>query len=391
MVYAENKNIVKQSPNLEYKGGRMMYCLRKAVSILCLVCFLAGLLLFSTNQEVSACSRVLSADNGQAVLVARNMDWPERNDVALWILPRGVKRDGLPGGNSLVWTSKYGSAVAASYVGDKAFVSDGINEKGLAANALWLTESDYGVRDESLPGLSIALWAQYVLDNFASVDEAVKAIESAQYQVVNLVIPMDLPGYGVVKSSATLHLALADKSGDSAIVEFIAGKPVIYHDRKYTIMTNSPTFDKQQENLKQYQGFGGDKPLPGTSEASDRFVRAAYYLKYLPKPQNLREAVANILSITRNASQPFTVARSDPNDPYTAATMWRSVADLTNGYYYYEATSSPYLIWVGLSEFNLTEGSPAMKLVLRSDSDYNGDVAKKFVKADLAELKVPKF
>ena len=43
-------------------------------------------------------------------------------------------------------------------------------------------------------------------------------------------------------------------------------------------MTNSPTFEKQQENLKQYQGFGGNKPIPGTSSAQDRFVRASYYM-----------------------------------------------------------------------------------------------------------------
>jgi len=37
------------------------------------------------------------------------------------------------------------------------------------------------------------------------------------------------------------HLALADASGDSAIFEYISGKLVIHHDRKYTVMTNSPT------------------------------------------------------------------------------------------------------------------------------------------------------
>jgi penicillin V acylase-like amidase (Ntn superfamily) len=30
-----------------------------------------------------------------------------------------------------------------------------------------------------------------------------------------------------------------------------------YHDRKYTVMTNSPPFSQQLANLKHYQGFGG--------------------------------------------------------------------------------------------------------------------------------------
>ncbi len=369
-----------------------MYRSKKTVLVLCLMIFIAGILLFPASIEVSACSRVLSNDNGQAVLLGRNMDWPERIGTVLWALPRGIKRDGLPGKNSLVWTAKYGSVVAASYKSDKAFVSDGMNERGLAANLLWLDEADFGKRDENLPGVSIALLAQYVLDNFATVDEAVKALESQAFQVAALTFPMTIPGHGTSMVPASLHLALADKSGDSAIIEFLAGKPVVYHDRNYTIMTNSPTFAEQQENLRQYKGFGGDKPLPGTTDAKDRFVRAAYYSKHLPRPTNLREAVAYILSITRNASQPFSSGVSeDPKKPYTSSTIWRTVADLTHGYYFYESTMSPYLIWADLSKFNFNAGSPALKLDLRKNVDYYGDVTKEFVKGDPAELKVPIF
>jgi choloylglycine hydrolase len=153
-------------------------------------------------------------------------------------------------------------------------------------------------------------------------------------------------------------------------------------------MTNSPTFEKQQENLKQYQGFGGDKPLPGTTDPTDRFVRAAYYMKYLPKPQNLREAIAGIFSVVRNASQPFQ-GSTDAQNPFTSATIWHTVADLTNGYYFFESTMSPSIIWAVFAEFNLEEGSPAMKLDLSDNLDFSGNVSKKFVKGELSELGVP--
>ncbi len=366
-----------------------MYCSRKIVAILCLACLLSSTVLFATGLQVSACSRVLSADNGQAVLVGRNMDWPSMPGIALWAMPRGIQREGLPGNNPLVWTAKYGSLVTASYDNGSGCVTDGINEKGLAANLLWLTESNYGQRDESLPGLSVAMWAQYFLDNYATVAEAVQAMRNAPFQVVEQIIPRTTPA-GTIMQPASLHLSLADKSGDSAIIEYIDGQPVIYHDRNYTIMTNSPTFEKQQENLKQYQGFGGDKPLPGTGEAADRFVRAAYYMKYLPKPKTHREAVAGILSVTRNASQPFRLS-ADPKNPFTSSTIWRTVSDVTNGYYFFESTISPFIIWANFSEFNLKEGSPAMKLDLANNPDYSGNVSKKFVKGNTAELKVPKF
>lgn len=353
-----------------------------------LVLCLSGYFLLATDNFVFACSRVLSANNGQAVLVGRNMDWPENVDSALWFLPKGFKRSGLADGNALVWSAKYNSLIVASSVKGQSFASDGINEKGLEANLLWLNESDYGKRNKSRKGLSIALLAQYVLDNYATVGEAVEAIKKEQFQIVDINIPMYIPTVGTTITKASLHLALADKTGDSAIIEYINGKPVIYHDRNYTIMTNSPTFDKQQENLKQYQCFGGDKPVPGTSQATDRFVRASFYLKNLPKPNNLREALANMLSVTRNASQPFIVSL-DPKNPYTAATIWRTVGDLTNGYYYYESTNSPYLVWADFSGFN--SATEAMKLDLSNNHDYHGNVSNLFQKADPAELKVPKF
>lgn len=363
---------------------------RNTFLFLCLLGFLSGVLLFLAGSPVSACSRVLSANNGQAVLVGRNMDWPENVDSALWFLPKGIQRSGLTEGNAVAWTAKYSSIVTASTVQGKSFVSDGINEKGLEANLLWLNESDYGKRDETKPGLSIALWAQNVLDNYSTVAEAVQTIRAGGYQLVDVNIPMFIPTVGVTEARASLHLALADKTGDSAVIEYVNGEPVIYHDRKYTIMTNSPTFDKQQENLRQYQGFGGNKPLPGTSDAADRFVRASFYLKNLPKPKIFREALAHILSVTRNASQPFIVSL-DPKHPYTAATIWRTVGDLTNGYYYYESTISPYLVWADFAEFDSKAGAPAMKLDLSKNPDYCGNVSKLFQKADPAELKVPKF
>ena len=334
-----------------------------------------------TGNIVFACSRVLSADNGQAVLVGRNMDWPEDMGTALWVLPRGIKREGLPGANSLSWTSKYGSIVAASLSDGQGSVADGMNEQGLMANLLWLNQSDYGTRDEKRQGLSISFWAQYMLDNFATVAEAVQAIRQDSFQVVTL----QFPSVGGKIKTASLHLSLADKTGDSAIIEYIGGKPVIHHDRSYTIMTNDPPFEQQQANLKQYEGFGGTKPIPGSTAASDRFVRAAYYMKLLPKPANLREALAGIFSVTRNISQPFRVSL-DASNPFSSTTIWRSTGDLTHRVYFFESTTSPYLIWASLDDFNLAEGSPALRLDLRNYPDYYGNVTKSFVESDPAEI-----
>lgn len=315
-----------------------------------------------------ACSRVLWADNGQAVVVGRNMDWPEDTRAKLWAFPRGIAHSGLSGDdNSLKWTSKYGSVAVSFYdIG----TADGINEKGLVVNSLWLTEADYGKRDPKIPGLSLSLWLQYALDNFATVAEAVEASNHGAFQVVGVTVP----GRGEV---GTLHMALADATGDSAIIEVVdGGKMRIHHGRSYNVMTNSPPFPEQLANLQKYQGLGGTQPLPGSTEAADRFVRAAYYLQNLPKPKDFRQTIASILSVMRNVAQPF--SQPDPKRPESSHTIWRTVADATDRIYFYESTLSPNIVWIRLEGLDLSAGAPVRKLDLVRDVDLDGDVTAAF-------------
>ena len=117
-----------------------------------------------------ACTRlVFHGANGQ-IVTARSMDWKSDIVSNLWVLPRGMERSGQAGPNSLRWTSRYGSVITSGY---DISTTDGVNEAGLSANLLWLVESQYPSFDAgSKPGLTIAAWAQYVLDNLATVGEA---------------------------------------------------------------------------------------------------------------------------------------------------------------------------------------------------------------------------
>lgn len=323
------------------------------------------------------CSRILWNDNGRAVIVGRNMDWFEDIRSNMWILPRGMERDGLANVNPLRWTSKYGSVVITTYdVG----TADGINEKGLAGHLLYLPETSVGARDGSVPGLSMSMWVQYYLDQFATVEEAVKSFETNPFQLRMAVEPSSM-------KAATVHIALNDATGDSAIIECIDGQVKIYHDRSYVVMTNQPTFDKQLENLRQYRGFGGDKRLPGTHEAADRFVRGAYYVKNLPKPNSDREAIAALMSVMRNVSAPFGIA--DPERPNISTTIWRTVTDLTNGVLYYDSVMSPQIFWVDIKKINFAADQPVRKLTLVDNFDHSGEVSGNFEATQMFHFLAP--
>ncbi|MFO0952956.1 MAG: linear amide C-N hydrolase [Isosphaeraceae bacterium] len=335
---------------------------------------LVGTVLTSTARP---CSRVLWNDNGRSVLVGRNMDWFEDLKSNLWVLPRQMKRDGLAATNPLAWTSKYGSLVITGY---DSVAADGINEKGLAAHMLYLPETKPGPRDEKVPGLAITMWVQYYLDNFATVKEGLEALKTRPYQLLMTVEPTS-------GMAGTIHIALDDPTGDSAVLECIDGEIKVYHSRDYTVMTNQPTFDRQLENLKQYRGFGGDKRLPGTHEAADRFVRAAYYVKNLPRPKTDREAVAAMLSVMRNVSAPFGVA--DPERPNIATTIWRTVTDLTHGVLYYDGVFSPQVFWVDTNKLKFDAGEPVRKLTVVDHFDLMGEVSGKFEKAEMFQFLRP--
>lgn len=315
------------------------------------------------------CTRVMWPDANGAVIVGRNMDFHRDLMTNLWKQPRGIERDDGVSGD-LIWTSRFGSVIATSF---DIISVDGINEKGLAGHVLWLVESEYGTPAESRTKLSQAVWLQYYLDNFETVAEAVEWTRENDVQVVQL----DDPTGG---KPPTIHLALDDATGDSCIFEYVGGEPQIYHNRDYTVMTNSPTYDQQLELVKEVEGLGGDKPLPGSTLASDRFARASYYVSRLNQPKSQLEAIASMFSVIRNAAQPFRTP--DPGKPDASQTIWQSVADLTNRRYVYESTTRPNIVWVELDKLDFSEGSPQLKLDLVSrlalEHGLTGNVSEKF-------------
>lgn len=315
-----------------------------------------------------ACTRVvyLGADN--YVITARSMDWKVDVGTNLWVFPRGIAHTGEAGSNSIRWTSKYGSVTASGY---DVSTTDGMNEKGLVANLLWLAESEYPKPDASKPGLALSLWAQYVLDNFATVGEAVEALNREPFTVVTASVPGE-------ERLATLHLSISDATGDSAIVEYIGGKQVIHHDRKYQVMTNSPVFEKQLALEEYWREIGGTVMLPGTNRAADRFARASFYINAIPKDESPELTLASVLSVIRNVSVPYGI--TTPDQPNISSTRWRTVADQKHLVYFFDSALTPNTFWVDLKEFDLSENGKVMKLELGKNQShvYAGNVAKDF-------------
>ena len=338
---------------------------------------LIGLLFMSQSD---ACTRVVYLGDKQQTITARTMDWKYEIETNLWIFPREMPRNGVAGENSLTWISKYGSVVASGY---DVSTTDGVNEKGLSANLLWLAESEYPQSvSKGQQAISISIWAQYMLDNFATVDEAVKQLEKQPL----IVLTDTVPGQ---KRLATLHLSLSDASGDSAIIEYIKGKQVIHHDRRYQVMTNSPTYDKQLAMEEYWESIGGLSFLPGTNRAADRFARASFYINSIPsKNVEPNVAVASVFSVIRNVSVPYGLSVED--SPEISSTRWRSLFDHKRQLYYFESALTPNIFWTDLNKVDFSKATgkvKVLKLGVAQRNIFSGDATNEYKQSEAFEFK----
>lgn len=330
---------------------------------------LAGVVLLLTAvslgsmQQVEACTRAVYIGPDQMVVTGRTMDWKEDLHSNLYVFPRGIQRTGHNKEKTLNWTSKYGSVIAAGYdIG----TCDGMNEKGLVASLLFLPETIYSLPGDTRPAMGISIWTQYVLDNFATVREAVDELKKETFRIDAPRLPNG--------SESTLHLAITDETGNTAILEYLDGKLSIHEGKEYQVMTNSPRYESQLAINDYWKEVGGLQMLPGTNRSSDRFVRASFYIHAIPQTSDAKIAIPSVLSVMRNVSVPFGI--STPDKPHISSTRWRTVSDQKNKVYYFESTLTPNLFWLDLKKIDFSPKASIKKLSLANGEIYAGDAVK---------------
>ncbi|MFM8828443.1 MAG: linear amide C-N hydrolase [Actinomycetota bacterium] len=302
------------------------------------------------------CSRITLHRPGGIAVACRTLDWAVSDEPRLWVLPPGLDRQGTPDGSGLRWTSRHASVVVSGW---DLLTSEGVNDAGLAAHLLYLQDAAWEPADDR-PVLGNTMWAQWVLDTCATVDDAVQALAGVRI--------VDVPARG---QSLPLHLALEDRTGDAAVIEVLGGTPVVHRGDAACVLTNEPPLDDQLANLRRYAAYGGDLPLPGDVDPVSRFVRGRYFLDHLPDPTSADEALAGLVGVIRSMSVPF----GAPSEPFgTYPTWWVSGIDLEALTYIFQSTRSPFAVWAELPaarERALAEGPLAVD---PSDPSSAGDV-----------------
>lgn len=347
--------------------------MRRAVATLC-----AGLMAVT---PALACTDVrLIAGDGSPTTV-RTMEFALDLASEVQIVPRGVNFvSPAPNGEGLKWTSKYGFVAMNAF--DQPVATDGLNEKGLGFGALYLPgETKY---QDVGPGaaaraLSNARFGNWVLSNFATVDEVRNALPDVT------VWGETVPQLG---SFSPLHYSIHDASGNSLVIEFVDGKAHVY-DNKVGVLTNSPTYDWHLQNLRNYvnltavnaapvkvgnvtyAGTGqgsGLHGLPGDPTPPSRFVMAAATAYLADTPKNAAEALIVAEHLINRVDIPKGLVRdySNGGKPTGDYTQWTTFRDHANTVYYWKTYNDPGLRAVDLKTLDFKAGQPLRSLSIAS-------------------------
>ncbi len=323
-----------------------------------------------------ACSRVTyngGPQDGNRTIIGRSTDWLTPTNSSIFAFPAGLQRNGSAGENSMNWTSKYGSVITTAY---DLSTCDGMNDQGLVANLLYLADGDYGIRNTSIPAMSLAIWPQYFLDMYATVAEAAKDLFNrdgqAKFQVRTKELIPEVP--------SLMHISLSDATGDNLVMEWLNGKSVVHQGTEYNVMTNEPNFDKQLA-INEYWSTISNNSLPGTDRPADRFACLAHYVSVAPGTTDLVSGLATTAGMIRAVSVPMEPINVDT--PNITPTLWRTYADTKDLAYYYESATDGNFFWVDVTQLDLSKKGQTLKLPLVGVNwaDRVGDMTTKFVKS----------
>lgn len=240
-----------------------------------------------------------------------------------------------------------------TYIDGHPMFADGMNEYGLGIAGLNFDGYAYFEKEEVKGKINITPydfipWVLFKNKTVRDVEKSIKNIELID-RPINENTPV-----------ARLHWMIADKTGDTAVIEKTKDG-LKFYDNPVKVMTNNPTFDWHLTNLNEYLfikpapykeakrceqllqplGVGsGTLGLPGDCSSVSRFVRIAYLRENLPEIKSDEEAVSQFFNMLDNVKM-VKGAVLDSSGRYDY-TIYSSCMDLEEGIYYcktYESLS----------------------------------------------------
>lgn len=304
-------------------------------------------------QNENSCS-CISLTSGDTVIFGRNHDAVLSNCLIVFN-PRNVYKEGFEFENEVnpKWTAKY-SSITFNVLG-VGFAVSGMNEKGLAIGHMGFSEAEYQPKDDK-PVVDQIQFITYILDNCANTEEVIRTAENIRISD---------------ESSTKEHYFICDAGGNTAILEHIQGKLIVYTNETmpYTILSNE-NYEKSLQYLEDYEGFGGTKKIPEKNFGIQEImaIGCSYINNYKSsKKDNIINSSFDLLNnIGFNKFPPPDSLNVHPD----YGTQFTTVFDLKNLIVYFKTKSNSEVKEIFLKDFD--QECPAPFMIMEAESQNKG-------------------
>lgn len=278
----------------------------------------------------SGCSAISLTADGRGVFAA-NLDYRLHTRGQLFINQRGVRKTGrIPstGGIYADWNSSYAS-ITFNFVGYQ-YPWGGMNEQGLAMSTMALPQSVSQPPDDR-PVVDSGFWMQYILDTCASIED---------------VITSD----ALVRNITEDHYLVMDRSGASAVIEYIDGELVVHTGEELPVSVLANWFyDDSLLWWRAYRHSGDYSRLDGSIQ---RFCIGADWVSSFDASATEERVVYAFDTLDAIAGERFS----------NHASQWSMVFDTRDLRVYFRTLANPDLRWVDLREFSRSCEHPVQML-----------------------------
>lgn len=274
--------------------------------------------------------------SGDINVFGRNYDWSV-GEGAVIINKRGLMKTAMKvkdeTGTPATWKSKYGSITFNQY--GREFPQGGINEAGLVVEIMAVPEGQYPSPD-SRPYVGKAQFRQYLLDCFSTVKEVIES---------DSLIRVSATGKGPMT-----HLLVSDRTGASAVIEFIGGKRVAYTGDSMPVRALSNSL--YADSLSSWKAK--KVPAVDTWMSVERFIRAADSVSSFDA-KAAKAPVDHAFGILKQVTQ-------------KDKTKWSIVYDIKNLQVFFHTSSNPNTRVINLKEADFSCQSPVKMIDIDAGS-----------------------
>ncbi len=311
------------------------------------------------------CTSISIISKKNEVIFGRNMDFSHEIDPEIYIFPRNY--EWMNSFRNYTINNTYKFIGTGQNIG-KVTLADGVNENGLGIGALYFKgfahfDTFSNSKSKRIQIASIEL-VNYLLGNCMDVED-----------VINTVYNIDIIGIEdiITNSVAPLHWIVIDKVGRCITIE-ITKKGLEIFDNPLKVLANSPNFEWQMTNLRNYINlspeqlqkakwenieltpFGeaaGTFGIPGDYTSPSRFVRAAFLKSHVLLPKSNNETVNMCFNILKSVTIPKGVVITNRGTyDYTQYTVFMNV---NTGDYYFNTHDNNQILKANINDSNSNE------------------------------------